>query len=64
MNGPNSYLSRTELAALLRVSLRTIDRLRRRGVIKGFVLGRRRLYERSEVRRVVEQLKREGETNG
>ena len=55
------YLSRKQVGKLLGLSLRGVDRLRKAGELKGFLIGHRRLFEFSEVRALVARLReREG----
>lgn len=48
-------LTRKETAKLLRISLPTLADWTRQGILKSINLGRRVLYARSEVQRVLEQ---------
>ena len=48
-------LTRKETAKLLRISLPTLADWTRQGILKSINLGRRVLYSRSEVQRVLEQ---------
>jgi excisionase family DNA binding protein len=50
------FYGREELADLLRVSARTIDRLRKAREIQGFTIGGRRLYAAAEVDALVAAL--------
>lgn len=50
-----NLLTRKETAKLLRISLPTLADWTRQGILKSINLGRRVLYARSEVQRVLEQ---------
>lgn len=52
-------LLRQEVADMLRVSVRTVDRLRRKGAIRAFsVHGTRVVFEQGEVARYIESRRR------
>jgi excisionase family DNA binding protein len=58
-------LTRKEAAKLLRVSVRSLDRLRRKGRVRGVLIGHRRAYPRAELERFVSMLRlEEAESRG
>ncbi|MFH1532710.1 MAG: helix-turn-helix domain-containing protein [Pseudomonadota bacterium] len=46
-------VTRGEAAKALRVSVRSIDRLRRRGELVGLVIGTRRLFTQDEIENLI-----------
>lgn len=49
-----AFLTRTEVSRLLSLSPRSIDRLRREGRLRGFVVKRRRLFSTEEITALIE----------
>ena len=50
----NDVLTRQDAAEFLRISIRGLDRLRERGLVRGFMLGGLRMYSRRELVELVE----------
>ena len=53
----NPNLTRKDAADYLKMSLSTLDSHRRDGLIKGFKLGKKRLYKFSEIEKLSQTLK-------
>jgi len=53
---PKKYLTKKETAALLRMSLPTIQRLTASGKIKGSRIGRRILYSADEIQEAMKRI--------
>lgn len=47
-----TYMTRRETANLLRVSVRTVDRLCQTGELESFTVGRRRLFRRAQIEKL------------
>ena len=56
MTDSMELFSRRDAAALLCVSVRSLDRLRQAGRIRGVMIGGRRVYLRAELERLVSSL--------
>ena len=63
-----AMLTRAEVGMMLRISTRTVDRLRRDGVLFGLRIGGRRVFPKSELealmRRLLEEEYHDRGTNG
>ena len=51
-----SLLTRDEVGKLLRISVRSVDRLRKDGYLRGLRIGARRVFRRSEVEMLIQRL--------
>ena len=56
MTDGNKLLTRHDAARHLRISIRGLDRLRQRGLIRGFLLGGRRMYRCQELRQLIKSM--------
>jgi len=56
-NKPEEFLTRSEAAALLKVTVTTLDRWTNQGKLQRYGLGNRILYKRSEVEESITRLK-------
>ena len=54
---PEEYLTRNEVAELLKINVNTVDRWSRDGKLKRYGIGDRIFYKRSEVESSIVQLK-------
>lgn len=57
--GIQKYYTREEVAKMLKVDVRTIDRWRKMGLIKSIKIGKTRRFSEAQVLRLIEQQKSE-----
>jgi len=59
MLNDNENLTRHEAAKVLKICVTSLDNYRKQGLIKGFKIGRKRLYKLSEINQLDKSLKNE-----